>query len=235
MDEKQRVAFLRRTLTQANIRRELSAQQVASALLGKPNHYTNAKFVNCYWTKILNWLDPDPLPLPAGTYDMLFRPSDLESICLWELLESYEKVPNKRSSANEELEETDIPDDDDGMYLSTFRCSSRAEICSGSPRLAFQPGHPQHSSHFMRKRRKPCVPVFIGIGIPKREDVDSYRIAMLTLFSPWRRSTSEPLKLRTASWAETFDNFKQQAGRRTLCLMDHFEEHHECRKAADNY
>ncbi|THV00241.1 hypothetical protein K435DRAFT_602349, partial [Dendrothele bispora CBS 962.96] len=49
LNEEQRVAFLQKTLTQANIRRELSAQQVASALLGKPNHYTNAKFVNRYW------------------------------------------------------------------------------------------------------------------------------------------------------------------------------------------
>ncbi|THV08120.1 hypothetical protein K435DRAFT_642008 [Dendrothele bispora CBS 962.96] len=62
MTEQQRVAFLRKTLTQANIRRELSAQQVVSALLGKPSHYTNARFANCYWTKVLHWMDPSVFP-----------------------------------------------------------------------------------------------------------------------------------------------------------------------------
>ncbi|THU91860.1 hypothetical protein K435DRAFT_576802, partial [Dendrothele bispora CBS 962.96] len=41
--------FLLKTINQANIRRELSAQQVASSLLGKPNHYTDASFRHCYW------------------------------------------------------------------------------------------------------------------------------------------------------------------------------------------
>lgn len=58
-DEEQCRRLLLKTLNQMNGRRELSAQQVVSALLGYKNHITNAHFATFYWSQLLNWLSPD--------------------------------------------------------------------------------------------------------------------------------------------------------------------------------
>ncbi|THV00037.1 hypothetical protein K435DRAFT_619938, partial [Dendrothele bispora CBS 962.96] len=49
VDEGKCRLFMNKTLNNASARRELSAQQVAASLLGKPSHYTDAKFIHCYW------------------------------------------------------------------------------------------------------------------------------------------------------------------------------------------
>ncbi|THU82221.1 hypothetical protein K435DRAFT_691959 [Dendrothele bispora CBS 962.96] len=54
--------FMNKTLNNASARRELSAQQVAASLLGKPNHYTDAKFAHCYWSRTLSWIAPTVFP-----------------------------------------------------------------------------------------------------------------------------------------------------------------------------
>ncbi|KAJ7572015.1 hypothetical protein C8J56DRAFT_809857 [Mycena floridula] len=62
MDEEQCRKLLLKTLNQANGRRELSGQQVASTLLGYPNHISDARFSVFYWSKLLTWLSPDNFP-----------------------------------------------------------------------------------------------------------------------------------------------------------------------------
>ncbi|KAJ6622296.1 hypothetical protein B0H10DRAFT_1638636, partial [Mycena sp. CBHHK59/15] len=53
-DERCRKLLLK-TLNQINGRRELSGQQVACALLGIPNHVSDARFAVFYWSKLLTW------------------------------------------------------------------------------------------------------------------------------------------------------------------------------------
>lgn len=59
MDEERCRRLLLKTLNQMNARRELSAQQVVSSLLGYKNHVTNARFSTFYWSQVLNWTCPD--------------------------------------------------------------------------------------------------------------------------------------------------------------------------------
>ncbi|KAJ7256300.1 hypothetical protein C8J57DRAFT_1074955, partial [Mycena rebaudengoi] len=53
VDEEQCRKLLLKTLNQMNGGRELSGQQVASALMGMPNHVTDARFAKVYWSKLL--------------------------------------------------------------------------------------------------------------------------------------------------------------------------------------
>ncbi|KAJ7159003.1 hypothetical protein C8R43DRAFT_882218 [Mycena crocata] len=62
VDEEHCRKLLLKTLNQINGRRELSGQQVASALLGIPNHVTDASFAPFYWSKLLSWLSPKDFP-----------------------------------------------------------------------------------------------------------------------------------------------------------------------------
>ncbi|KAF9020570.1 hypothetical protein BDZ89DRAFT_919913, partial [Hymenopellis radicata] len=48
-DEERCRRLLLKTLNQMNARRELSGQQVASSLLGIPNHFTDCHFDVVYW------------------------------------------------------------------------------------------------------------------------------------------------------------------------------------------
>jgi hypothetical protein len=57
-DEEHCRQLLVKTLNQINGRRELSAQQVASSLLGFRNHISDASFSVFYWSKLLTWLSP---------------------------------------------------------------------------------------------------------------------------------------------------------------------------------
>lgn len=67
MDEERCRRLLLKTLNQMNARRELSAQQVVSALLGYKNHVTNARFSTVYWSQLLNWICPDEFHSPPAT------------------------------------------------------------------------------------------------------------------------------------------------------------------------
>ncbi|KAJ7100742.1 hypothetical protein B0H15DRAFT_770185 [Mycena belliarum] len=61
-DERCRILLLK-TLNQINGRRELSGQQVACALLGIPNHVTDARFAVFHWSKLLTWISPEYFPV----------------------------------------------------------------------------------------------------------------------------------------------------------------------------
>ncbi|KAJ7128756.1 hypothetical protein C8R43DRAFT_897117 [Mycena crocata] len=74
-DEERCRKLLLKTLNQINGHRELSGQQVASALLGIPNHVTDAHFASFYWSKLLSWLSPEDFP----TYDK----SNLSEGCVY--------------------------------------------------------------------------------------------------------------------------------------------------------
>ncbi|KAJ7147800.1 hypothetical protein C8R43DRAFT_889334 [Mycena crocata] len=77
-DEERCRKLLLKTLNQINGRRELSGQQVASALLGIPNHVTDACFAPFYWSKLLSWLSSEDFP----PYDK----SNLSQRCVLHLL-----------------------------------------------------------------------------------------------------------------------------------------------------
>ncbi|KAJ7076840.1 hypothetical protein B0H15DRAFT_790077 [Mycena belliarum] len=62
-DDERCRSLLLKTLNQINGRRELSGQQVACALLGIPNHVTDARFAVFYWSKLLTWISPELFPV----------------------------------------------------------------------------------------------------------------------------------------------------------------------------
>lgn len=69
VDEERCRRLLLKTLNQMNARRELSAQQVVSALLGHKYHVTNARFSTFYWSQLLNWLCPDEFSMSRPQND----------------------------------------------------------------------------------------------------------------------------------------------------------------------
>ncbi|KAJ6612719.1 hypothetical protein B0H10DRAFT_1807056 [Mycena sp. CBHHK59/15] len=60
--EEQCRKLLLKTLNQINGHHELSGQQVACALLGIPNHVTDARFAVFHWSKLLTWTSPEHFP-----------------------------------------------------------------------------------------------------------------------------------------------------------------------------
>lgn len=56
---------------------------------------------------------------------------------------------------------------------------------------------------------------------------------MLTLFKPWRRSSSAPLKEDTIGWAEALQQLLHELDSEKLAIIDHMQEQWECKLAAD--
>ncbi|KAJ7640255.1 hypothetical protein DFH06DRAFT_905699, partial [Mycena polygramma] len=102
----------------------------------------------------------------------------------------------------------------------------------------FSTGHPQKSTHLLRKRKVMHIPVLSGTPIPRRdieEQADKYAVVMLALFRPWNRSASDPLKSGTSSWKTAIAEFLLYASHSYIEIMDHMQEQWECRLAADDF
>ncbi|KAJ6498548.1 hypothetical protein C8R47DRAFT_1193970 [Mycena vitilis] len=157
-------------------------------------------------------------------YDVLFRPVELEDVPMWDQFSLYEKIrisQAKKSQSNNN-EDSDIEEDDlipnNQFYFST--------------------GHPQKSTHLLRKRKVMHIPVLSGTPIPRRdieEHADKYAVVMLTLFRPWNRSASDPLKSEASSWKTAIAEFLLSASHSYIKIMDHMQEQWECRLAADDF
>ncbi|KAJ6501695.1 hypothetical protein C8R47DRAFT_956972, partial [Mycena vitilis] len=102
----------------------------------------------------------------------------------------------------------------------------------------FATGHPQITTHMLRKRKIPHIPVLSGSPIPRRdipEQRTKYSIVMLVLFRPWNRSATSPLKSADTSWDDALSHLFTSLPDSKTKIIDHMQEQWECRLAADDF
>ena len=78
----------------------------------------------------------------------------------------------------------------------------------------------------------------MGYSIPwcDREEVaEKCGATMLTLFKPWNRDMTCPLKSNNCSWSEEFLSFSANIPPQCIKTMQHMQDTYECRDAAHNY
>ncbi|KAJ6465349.1 hypothetical protein C8R45DRAFT_836832, partial [Mycena sanguinolenta] len=71
--------------------------------------------------------------------------------------------------------------------------------------LKFKPGHPQYTTHCLKKLDTRRIPVLMGYRIPRSDspsDETKYAVTILALFQPWSDMKSSPLKLPDTSWQD---------------------------------
>ncbi|KAJ7911419.1 hypothetical protein B0H13DRAFT_1546796, partial [Mycena leptocephala] len=109
--------------------------------------------------------------------DIYYRPSELESTCAWDMFRSYVKERKPKSKTQRKT------------YLK------------------FKPGHPQHTTHCLKKLDEPVIPVLKGYRVPRNDSENDnlkYAVVILTLFKPWSNTKSSPLKSPDTPWEEAF-------------------------------
>ncbi|KAJ7727125.1 hypothetical protein DFH07DRAFT_725617, partial [Mycena maculata] len=75
----------------------------------------------------------------------------------------------------------------------------------------FKPGHPQYTTHCLKKLDTPVIPVLMGYRIPRNDsvnDLTKYAVVILTLFKPWLDTKSSPLKSPDIAWSDALNDFK---------------------------
>jgi hypothetical protein len=230
----------RRTLLKATNtlvgKRELSGQQTASALLGRNNHYISDEYHEYWWSAMLRDLahqefeykpfseheasadttdDDNRLLIPADeddnliilssdnlsqtqTFteskqqqekkystlfsDMFYRPPELDDSCVWDIMCWYIKEKLPKSKTQRK----------------TF--------------LRFKAGHPQYTSHCLKKLDIPVIPVLMGYRIPRNDstdqgDMNKYAVVVLAMFKPWSSSKTSPLKTVDQTWQCALDAY----------------------------
>ncbi|THU95183.1 hypothetical protein K435DRAFT_608231, partial [Dendrothele bispora CBS 962.96] len=194
-------------------KRELSGQQIASKLIGTPNHYTNRSFPVFYWSEMLQIEQDSFVFLTKKTItcqefqdgvsssmtnhtslfnDIFYRPPELSDVCAWDQMCNYSK---------EECPQSKNP-------IKTY--------------LRFKPGHPQYSTYCLKKIKDTetsRIPALKGYSIPRSdrgEQEQQYIVAMLALFKPWSTNEQNPLKSSEDSWQDVFDTWK---------TTNHFQDH----------
>jgi hypothetical protein len=78
--------------------------------------------------------------------------------------------------------------------------------------LNFKQGHPQYTTHCLKKLDTPVVPVLMGYRIPRNDsdnDRTKYAVVILALFKPWSDTKSSPLKSPDITWPDALNEFKQ--------------------------
>ncbi|KAJ7732755.1 hypothetical protein DFH07DRAFT_755186, partial [Mycena maculata] len=77
--------------------------------------------------------------------------------------------------------------------------------------LNFKRGHPQYTTHCLKKLDTPVIPVLMGYRIPRNDSDDDrtkYAVVILTLFKVWSDTKSSPLKSPNTAWSDALDEFK---------------------------
>ncbi|KAJ7871106.1 hypothetical protein B0H13DRAFT_1634498, partial [Mycena leptocephala] len=77
--------------------------------------------------------------------------------------------------------------------------------------LNFKQGHPQYTTHCLKKLDIPVIPVLMGYRIPRNDsdnDRTKYAVVILTLFKVWSDTKSSPLKSPETALSDALDEFK---------------------------
>jgi len=235
---------------------ELGAPFAASYLLGLPDHYTNFQFKVCYWQSYVDQIEKiwreheerenhgdildtaavliykagDNYKATSPLYDYVYRPGELEKVCLYDYISLYEKVKagrGKNAAVSHKASATSGSESegDDDMEGLTSKFTY-ASYKLGSV-------HPQYDNHVVRRRKNAVIPNFVGATLPRNIDATSeyYCLTMLTLFCPWR--TGLDLKVSDISWGECFKGFGFTA--RQVEIMKFMNVRYECNDARDDY
>jgi hypothetical protein len=234
---------------------ELGAPFAATYLLGLPDHYTNFQFKVCYWQSYVDqiekiWRDYEEggqgnvldmatvLIYKAGNdykatsplYDYVYRPTELENVCLHTYISLYEKAKAGKCKAtampSEASDTSGSESDSDGGMEGPRKQSIYISY-------RFSSAHPQYNNHIVRKRKIAVIPNFVGATLPRNTEAtyEYYCMTMLTLFCPWR--TGLDLKASNISWGECFKNFEFTA--RQVEIMKFMNVRYECNDARDDY
>ncbi|KAJ7065994.1 hypothetical protein B0H15DRAFT_761032, partial [Mycena belliarum] len=76
----------------------------------------------------------------------------------------------------------------------------------------FKQGHPQYTTHCLKKLDAPIIPVLMGYQIPRNDmddDHTKYAVIILTLFKPWSEIKSCPLKSQEIAWSDALNDLRQ--------------------------
>ncbi|KAJ7605142.1 hypothetical protein DFH06DRAFT_1020410, partial [Mycena polygramma] len=101
-------------------------------------------------------------------------------MCVWDILRSYVKEKKPKSKTQR----------------NTY--------------LAFKAGHPQHTTHCLKKLDSLVIPVLMGYRVPRSDwdnDRTKYAVVILTLFKVWSDMKASPLKTPETSWSAALDDF----------------------------
>ncbi|KAJ7241207.1 hypothetical protein B0H12DRAFT_1074568 [Mycena haematopus] len=115
--------------------------------------------------------------------DMFYRPPELDSLCVWDITRLYVKEKKPKSKTQRK----------------TY--------------LRFKLGHPQYTSHCLKKLDSPVIPVLMGYRVPRNDSASDelkYAVIILSLFKPWSDVKSSPLKSLDSNWLEALANLKLQ-------------------------
>ncbi|KAJ7193512.1 hypothetical protein GGX14DRAFT_405419 [Mycena pura] len=163
-------------------------------------------------------------PPNSPVYDFLYRPEELEDVCMWDQISLYEKVRISKQKIA-------LADSDDEDEEAQPRSNEQNF-------LRFQFDHPQSTTYCLKKRKLPHIPVLSGTPIPRSDlpkDAIRYAVVMLALFSPWRRTKVHPLKAEEISWKDALQQFLLTLSQDKLDIIGHMQEQWECRHAADDF
>ncbi|KAJ7074948.1 hypothetical protein B0H15DRAFT_792471, partial [Mycena belliarum] len=160
-------------------KRELTGQQTASLLLGRKNNYTSNEYREYWWSSMLRDLAQKRFSNLFN--DVFYRPTELDSMCAWDILRNYVKEKKPKSKTQRKT------------YLN------------------FKRGHPQYTTHCLKKLDTPVIPVLMGYRIPRNDsenDRTKYAVIILTLFKVWSDTKASPLKSADCDWLDALDEFK---------------------------
>lgn len=192
-------------------RHEISHPQVMSYLIGGGDHYTAEKFNILQWGSIFRYVASQLESIEKGAGE---APTDLVDDAQITLEKREATVSNQlldyiyRSRAVEF----------DGLCVYDFvsltskiktRSKDADKILSHAGFISWE--HPQRSSHYLKLRKVPTIPVILGPSIHNptltTESRELWARDVLILFKPWR-SVLE-LKLLSQSWLEAYDAFEK--------------------------
>lgn len=264
--------FMTKVANLLSAKAEMGSPMICMYLLGNPDHYTDHQFIPFYWQQYVQearrdfaegGLDTAPPQKVAiikrkgrivglsPVHDYVYRPSQLDGICLYDWVRCYERVKlsnrprrTKEKSDVDEAEsgcehgsnisnvtEATIPLVDD---LESDEAESTLRKGQRGP-LRFESGHPLRDSHGIRyvKQNIRRVPNFLGANLPRCDqgDREYYCATMSVLFKPWRCGSD--LKNTAQSWDDAFQNFEFTP--QQIRYMRNFNVRYECLDARDDY
>ncbi|KAE9393331.1 hypothetical protein BT96DRAFT_959085 [Gymnopus androsaceus JB14] len=223
---------------------EIGSPMASLYLLGNPDHYTNFEFKPFYWRGHVEkvrkfWVDlEDPncdvtMEDPEETVinDYVFRPNELEGVCLYDWV-SYSTIV-KRSRADfkkdpegdeetivnsmsdlSDASGTEIDSDDESSCDSLDLLQKEKNIKhtyehKSNNTLNFNKQHEHYKTHMVtwNTAQTQLALNFLGGSLPRSDagDMEYYSCTMLTLFKPW--NTGADLKTPNQSWQDAFNDY----------------------------
>ncbi|KAJ6480819.1 hypothetical protein C8R47DRAFT_1074207 [Mycena vitilis] len=112
-------------------------------------------------------------------YDILFRPTELENVAMWDQFVQYNKVRIQKGKTTQDDDDMDVDNEDDPV----------------SDNFRFSAGHPQIGTHVLQKRKIHHIPVLSGTPIPRSDLPDQKKSTPLSCLLCFVLGTDPPLPL----------------------------------------